>query len=63
MCAPAADARWSLGGRYPFLIYWFLDWWWGSFLIGGFGVFSYYISWELAGVCFLTSVHFCLQLI
>ena len=47
----------AYGRRYPFLIYWFLDWWWGSFLIGGFGIFSYYIAWELAGVCFVTSCH------
>ena len=37
--------------RYPFLIYWFLDWWWGSVLIIVFGFFSYYIAWQLSGVC------------
>ena len=36
--------------RYPFLIYWFLDWWWGSALIIFFGCFSYYIAWCLSGV-------------
>ena len=36
--------------RYPFLIYWFLDWWWGSVLIIVFGFFSYYIAWQLSGV-------------
>jgi hypothetical protein len=35
---------------YPFLIYWFLDWWWGSVLIIVFGVFSYYIAWQLSGL-------------
>ena len=56
MCVPAADTCRAIRGRYPFLIYWFLDWWWGSFLIGGFGIFSYYIAWELAGVCSLASI-------